>query len=570
MLIQIKYSDGSNAPEGRVIRIYKETGDAVKSGEVLFDVEANKAVTSIESGADGTINSIKIEEGQMVKAGDLLAEIDGVAAAPETAVNKDSMDYFGSLLSPKNEEWDSDIAIIGGGPGGYVAAIRAAQKGANVVLVEGDSLGGTCLNRGCIPTKAIVRSAEIYRQLQEAEMFGCHAEKISLDMAKVIKRKNEIVGQLVNGIKSLLDSHHVRVAEGIGTIEDSKTVRVKKGMQEIIVHAEQMIIATGSKISQPPFEITDGSSVINSDQALEMTELPQQLVIIGGGVIGMEFAFAFANFGIQVYVIEYCSRCLGTLDDDVCEEMIRIAKEKGIHLYTGAAVEQVIPSVDGSGVVFFKQDGETKCVSGEKILVAVGREPVLEGIDPEKLGLELNENKRGIKVNSRMQTNIPNIYAIGDVTDKIQLAHVASKQGIVAVENILGNPCEMDYTAVPSAIFTEPEIAVVGISEKEAEKQGLEIEVGKFPYSASGKALTWGDNRGFVKIIKDKATGKIIGGAIIGIHATDLIAEITLAVQNQLTVEQVMQTIHAHPTTAEVVSEAVMAAAGCPLHFVEK
>jgi dihydrolipoamide dehydrogenase len=293
------------------------------------------------------------------------------------------------------------------------------------------------------------------------------------------------------------------------------------------------------------------------------------MIIVGGGVIGMEFAFILANLDVEVTVIEYFEDILAALDDDVCEEITKIAAEKGIKLYTGSKVESIFESEDDKCIVAFSKDGNTRYVTADKVLMAVGRQPYLEDIGIEKIGIELNDNKRGIKVNEKMQTNVENIYAIGDVTNIIQLAHVASHQGIVAVKNILGQDTDMNYDVVPSAIFTTPEIGMVGMSEKEAIKKGIDIKIGKFPFAANGKALTLGERKGFVKLIKDNKTNKVIGGTIIGPHATDLIAEVALAVKNGLTAEAIAETIHAHPTTAESLHEASLALEGGALHFAE-
>ncbi|WP_427337988.1 dihydrolipoyl dehydrogenase [Caloranaerobacter sp. DY30410] len=570
MRIEIKVDKlPNNSINCKIIRLHKKVGDDVKAGDILFDIEDNKSSMPIKSTVSGKIEDIKVKEGDIINVGDILAIINGEKVEPENTVVKNGFEYFGNLLKPKKQEIESDITIIGGGPGGYVAAIQAAKMGAKVVLVEKDTVGGTCLNRGCIPTKSLVRSAEIYKNLKEAEKFGCYAENVNIDIKKVITRKNNIVNQLVKGIHYLLSKHKIQVISGAGKIQDKETVYVKKGMEETIIKTKNIIIATGSKTSKLPIPGIDIENVIYSDEALELKELPNKLVIVGGGVIGMEFAFIFANFGVDVTVIEYLDEVLANLDEDIIKEISKIAINKGIKIYTGAKVEEIIKSEDGQCIVSFTKDNEKKYVTAEKVLMAVGRVPCFDGLDIEKLGIELNDNGKGIRVNDNMETNIPGIYAIGDVTNKIQLAHVASHQGIIAVKNIMGETCEMDYDCVPSAIFTDPEIAVVGVSEKTAEKEGIEIEVGKFPFVANGKALTLGESEGFIKIIKEKATGKIIGGAIIGPHATDLIAEVTLAIKNGLTAEQIVETIHAHPTTAEVIHEAALAVEGGAIHFVE-
>lgn len=568
MLIDITLKELNNG-EARVVRIFKKAGETVKAGEALFELEANKSNITVESEAEGKICKIMVEESQSVKAGDVLARIEG-PPCPQAAAAEDTADfnYFGTLLKPQKQELECDITIIGGGPGGYVAAIKAAKMGAKVILIEKDVLGGTCLNRGCIPTKSLVRSAEIFKNLKEAENFGCQAENISVDIKNVIGRKNRVITQLVQGIEYILKKHDVRVIRGIGEIKDCNTVFVKEKAAEITIKTNNIIIATGSKSSSLPIPGKDLECVMDSSDALQMDELPEKMVIIGGGVIGMEFAFIFSGFGVDVTVVEFLDEVLAAFDSDIIEEISKIAKSKGIKIFTGSKVEQIIQGEDGQSIVVFSKDNEKKYISADKVLMAVGRQPSLDGLGVASLGLELNDKGRGIKVNEKMQTNIPNIYAIGDVTNRVLLAHVASHQGIVAVKNIMGVPSEIDYNVIPSAIFTDPEIAMVGIGEKAAKKQGIDVEVGKFPFAASGKALTMGESRGFVKIIKQKCTGKILGGAIIGPHATDLIAEIALAVKKGLTCEDVIETVHAHPTTAEAIHEAVLAAEGGAIHFV--
>lgn len=557
MIIEIKAGNLINDDkESMVIKVYKKSGDAVLFGEVLFDLEGGKATTSIKSNADGKIESICIKNGDKVNQETVLARID--ANKPEIKSADCNFNYFSGLMKPLEEEIVCDITIIGGGPGGYIAAIEASKLGANVVLIEKDAVGGTCLNYGCIPTKTFVRSAQVFTELKNSEKFGCYADNISFNISKMVDRKNDVVKQLVQGIKYLLDKHNVKVITGSAKLVDQKTVVVKNTMQSITIKTKNIIIATGSESAKPPITGIDSENVINSTQALELKILPKKMVIVGGGVIGMEFAYIFSDLGVDVSVIEYFESCLANCDDDICKINDASTKAKGIKTYTGSKVYEITNTQDNECIVSFIQNDIEKHVIADKVLVAVGRNPYFEGLDIEKLGIELNDKKKGIMVNSKMQTNIPNIYAIGDVTNTIQLAHVASHQGIVAAQNIMGNTSDMDYCVVPSAIFTEPEIAIVGICEKEAKTRGIDIEISKFPFIANGKAVTFGETNGFTKIIVSKESGKIIGGSIIGLHATDLIAEISLAIKNGLKPEHISQTIHAHPTTAEAIYEAAL------------
>lgn len=597
MRVELRLSElPNNAEEAKVVRICKKAGDEVRAGEVVFEIEAGKGSMSIGANASGRIESIEVEEGSSVNLGAVLAVIEGEVQADAITAGKeghparenkvaeekektrveeeakakeeaDTFDYFSIPLRPRRRELESDITIIGAGPGGYVAAIHAAKLGARVVLVEKEAVGGTCLNRGCIPTKALVRSAEVYENLKEAELYGCRAEGISLDMKMVIERKNRIVQRLVKGIHHLLRRNGVELVTGTGEIASTESVRVQGKVEETLIKSKHIIIATGSRPGRLPIPGIGSQNVIGSREALDLEELPESLIIIGGGIIGMEFAFVFQKFGVNVSVIEYLDRVLASCDPDVCREIARSARAAGIKVYTGAKAEEIIETENGNCLVCFTQGSQKKYITGEKVLVAVGREPFYEGLGLENIGIELNEGGRGIKVNERLQTNVPNIYAIGDVTNRMLLAHVASHQGIVAVNNILGKADAMHYDAVPSAIFTDPEVGMVGIGEEAAKKKGLDIDTGYFPFVASGKALTLGKTRGFVKIVKEKAKGQVIGASIIGPHATDLIAELTVAIENKLTAEQIAKTIHAHPTTAEAIYEAALAAENGAIHF---
>ncbi len=565
MEIKLKQLSGESK-SGRVGKIDVKIGDEIKTGDLLLQVESEKGNVSIKSDASGIIEKIAIDEGDTINIGDVLFEIDGVKdekCTPKTG----GFNYFNNLMKPQKKEIEADITIIGAGPGGYVAAIYAAKQGKKVVVIEKEHVGGTCLNHGCIPTKALVRSSEIYRNMKDSDSFGIFAENISLDMKKVIDRKDNIKNQLKNGIEYLLEKHDIQKIDGKGKIIDGNTVFVKTNRTETTINTKDIIIATGSESSIVPIKGIESKNVLTSKEALDMTNLPKKLVIVGGGVIGMEFAFIYESFGVEVFVVEYADEILASFDDDICDEISKIAKGDGIKLYTGSKVEAIDETENGGCMVSFIKEGKSRYISCDKVLVAVGRQPYFEGLGIEELGIEMNENKKGIKVNEKMQTNIPNIYAIGDVTNILQLAHVASHQGIAAVDNILGENKTIDYSTVPSAIFTEPEIAVVGITEKIACEKGIEIEVGKFPMSANGKALTLGHAKGFVKIIKNKSTGKIIGSTIIGPHATDLLSSVTLCINNGLTTEQITETIFAHPTTAESIHEAALNVEGGAIHF---
>lgn len=541
---------------GVIGKVYINNGDSVAKGDELLSIETNKGNTVVKAKNEGIIEEVLIPEGSEVKPGDILIKI------KEEKKVEDACKIDKTCL-----EEESDITIIGGGPGGYVAAIKAAQLGAKVTLIEKDSLGGTCLNWGCIPTKAFVRSAEIFENVKDAENFGIEASTPLINIGKVVKRKNSIVKTLVEGIECLIKKNKIRYIKGSGKIINKNLVIAENEESIIKIKSKNIIIATGSTSAELNIPGINSKNVLTSREILDINSIPKKLTIIGGGVIGMEFAFIFSSFGAEVSVLEYFPNILCSLDEDIINEINLAAKEKGIKISTSSNVEEIYETEDNQAVVKYSKDGITKYITSDKVLMSVGRKPYTEGIGLENAGIELN--KRGIKVNAKMQTNIENIYAIGDVTNIIQLAHVASHQGIVAIENIMGKDINIDYSAVPSAIFTSPEIAVVGMSEKEAKSKEIEVKIGKFPYAANGKALTLGDSRGFIKVIKEISSDKIIGASIIGAHATDLIAELTLAINNNIPPDKIINTIHAHPTTAEIIPEAVMAIERLSIHSAE-
>lgn len=554
-----------HSKKGKVGKINVNIGDSIKEGDPILQVEGDKGNITIKSNCSGIVREIKVEEGTTVNVGDIIVMVEGTS--PENKDKPKAMDYFASMIKPLKKEVQCDLTIIGGGPGGYVAAIYAAKRGLKTVIVEKDKLGGTCLNVGCIPTKALVRSSEVYDDIRNSEEYGISVSGSKVNMEKVIDRKNSIVKKLVGGIEFLLEKNSIEKFNGVGEIIDKNKVFVKGKREEVTINTKNIIIATGSKISKINIEGFDGNKVLNSNDALDMRELPNKMVIIGGGVIGMEFAFIYANFGVDVTVVEYMPNILCTMDDDVIEEVVSIGKGKGIKFYTSSKVTSVKNSEDGKAIVAFEMDGIEKFITCDKVLVAIGREPNLDGLGIENVGIELNDNKRGIKVNDKMRTNIENIYAIGDVNNKIMLAHVASHGGMVAVDNMLGEDKEIDYSVVPGVVYTIPEVATVGIAEKAAIEKGMNIKVAKFPFAANGKALTYGEERGFVKIIKDLDSNKLIGASIVGPHASDLIAVLTLAIKNNITEEEIKETIFAHPTTGEAIHETALALTGGAIHF---
>ena len=462
-----------------------------------------------------------------------------------------------------NEE--VDVVIIGGGPGGYVAAIKAAHLGLKAVLVEKDKLGGVCLNKGCIPTKALVSTAEILNHIQRAEEFGIQVKDYSFDFPAIMKRKDLITRRLSSGVEQLMKANQVRVIRGEGQIVEPGTIEVldADGQKEVI-KTKNIIIATGSKVMKLPIPGIDSEGVITSDEALSLSELPSKMIIIGGGVVGIEFAGIFKALGVEVTVVEMLPRILLPIDEEISRRLTQILKRKGIEILTDCKVKEIKKNHQNLEVLVSTADGEKK-LETEKVLLAAGRVPELGNINIQRLGIELD--KGAIKVDEKMRTNIPGIYAVGDVVGKIMLAHVASREGIVAVENISGKEVLMDYKVVPNCVFSMPEVASVGLTEEEARKENNNIKVSKFPFMANGKALGMGETEGMVKIIAEADTSELLGVHILGAHASDLIAEGALALSMEATAEEIINTIHAHPTLAEAIAEAAEGIIGKPIHL---
>jgi len=458
-----------------------------------------------------------------------------------------------------------DVVIIGGGPGGYVSAIKAAHLGLKEVLVEKDKLGGVCLNKGCIPTKALVSTAELLNHLQKAGEFGIQVKDYSFDFTAIMKRKDLITRRLSLGVEQLMKANQVRVVRGEGQIiEPGKVEVTDTAGQKEVIKTKNIIIATGSSVMKLPIPGLDVEGVITSDEALSLSKLPSRMIIIGGGVVGIEFAGIFKALGVEVTVVEMLSRILLPIDEEIARRLTQILKRKGIEILTDCKVKEIKKNNHNLEVLVSTSEGEKK-LETEKVLLAAGRVPELGNINVQGLGIELD--RRAIKVDEKMRTNIPGIYAVGDVVGKIMLAHVASREGIVAVENISGKEVLMDYKVVPNCVFSMPEVAGVGLTEEEARKENDNIKVSKFPFMANGKALVMGEVEGMVKIIADADTSELLGFHILGVHASDLIAEGTLALSMEATAEEIVNTIHAHPTLAETIAEAAEGITGKPIHL---
>ena len=462
---------------------------------------------------------------------------------------------------------DYEIAIIGAGTGGYVAAIKAAQLGKRVALIEKRDLGGVCLNKGCIPTKTLLKSAEKWQEVTHCADFGIFVSEAAYDWEKIRARKDDVIHQLRSGVEKLLQANKVTVLNGEASLLDAHSIKVQPdnpdGVQTIT--AEKIFIATGSSPALPPIPGIKKLGVITSDELLRLDEVPQSLLIVGGGVIGLEFAGIYAGFGCQVTVVEMTPSILPPSDIDMQRRMNLALRKQFITVKAGTAVKEIKQGLEGLDVIV-ENRGKTETLSAEKVLIATGRVPNINKEELDKLGVAYT--RKGITVNASMETSVPGIYAIGDVTGMSMLAHSAAHMGIVAAANACGAQETMDYTAIPSCIFTTPEIAAVGLTEQECKAQNRKVVISKFNFAGNGKAITMGETEGLVKLIADAETHKLLGCHIMGPHASDLIMEGTLAVQMGLTAEQVATTIHPHPTLSEAVDEAALGLFGNMIHQV--
>lgn len=455
-----------------------------------------------------------------------------------------------------------DLVVIGGGPGGYVAAIRARQLGMTVSLIEKQDLGGTCLNRGCIPTKAYFQNASVLHTLGRLHEYNLRAVGVEFDLKGARERKQQIVNNMVTGIISLLKSHQVETVAGEARIIDANTVQVNGQL----LKTARILIASGSVPVRPPINGAELEGVLTSDEMLELEEVPASLVIVGGGVIGLEFACIYNAFGSKVTVIEGAPSILGMIDQEIVKRMTVFLKKQGIQIHTCARVQQITSAGAGLQVAWEDKKGMNTALA-DRVLLAAGRRPYTAGLGLEKLGLEM---QRGyIQVDENYAASIPGIYAIGDVVGKRMLAHVASEEGKAAVERMSGQNGRVDYEAIPACIFTLPEIATVGLSEEEAKEQKLNYRTGKFRFAGNGKAVTMGETDGMVKVIADESD-TVRGVHIIGPHASDLILEATLMVGKRMQATALEGIIHPHPTLGEALYEAVMDVNGQAIHLAPR
>ncbi|MGM8214060.1 dihydrolipoyl dehydrogenase [Bacillaceae bacterium W0354] len=467
-----------------------------------------------------------------------------------------------------------DVVVLGGGTGGYVAAVRASQLGLKVAIVEKSKLGGTCLHQGCIPSKALLRSAEVYKQTKESETYGIETENTSLNFVKVQERKQSIIDRLHKGVQGLMKKGKIDIYEGHGRIlgpsifsPTAGTISVERndGADNTMIVPKNVIIATGSSPRTLPGLDLGGDKILSSDHALQLTDLPKSILIVGGGVIGIEWASMLNDFDVDVTVIEYADRILPTEDQDISREMTRMLKKKGVKVVTKAKVIPETVNKNKEVSIEAEVKGKTEVFTAEKMLVSVGRVPNVDNIGLENTDIEIENG--AIKVNKYYQTKESHIYAIGDVIGGMQLAHVASHEGIIAMEHIANeNPDPINYENIPTCIYSNPEVASVGLTEQQAVDQGYDIKIGKFPFQAVGKALVYGEANGFVKIIANKQNDDLLGVHMIGPHVTDMISEAGLAKVLDATPWEISQSIHPHPTLSEVIGEAALAVDGKQIH----
>lgn len=489
-------------------------------------------------------------------------------------------------MSPTGE-FDADVVVIGSGPGGYVAAIRAAQLGARTVCIEKEAAewGGTCLNWGCIPTKTMIASVERLHEVKTADAMGVLIDgTVSFSFDKMMERKRKVVSTLRGGIGQLLKSNHIRALVGTAKLVDAHTVEITgvDGKAERVT-TKSVILATGSVpiplpipgLARDPADARGKSSngIWTSDEAVSATECPRKMVVIGAGAVGLEFAFVFRNLGAEVDVVEIFPEILPNGDSEVAAELRKSLTKQGIKFHLGCKVTKVEHS-GASCIVTIEGEKGSTTVETDVVLVGAGRKPYFEGLGLEAVGVQVVSDgpqaRRGVVVNEYLQTSIPNIYAIGDVTGKLQLAHVGSHMGIVAAENIMGHAVKMDYRAIPAPIYTSPEVASVGMTEQEARAAGYDVVTGRFPFRPLGRAMALGVTEGLVKVVAEQKYGELLGVHIFGPYATEMIHEAVIAIKLESTVEELMSAIHAHPTVSEAVGEAALDVRGEAIHKLKK
>ena len=572
---------GIDMTEGQIIKWNKKEGDKVETGEILLEIMTDKTSMELEAEDSGYLIKIIKGDGETVPVTEVIGYIGAEGEVAPEGISKDAVETFENVSDKKEKEPikergieerntavksekgedEFDVVVIGGGPAGYVAAIRAAQVGGKVAVVEKSELGGTCLNRGCIPTKTFLKNAEIIEGIEMSSKRGIilENEKFTVDMPKVVSLKNEIVKTLTNGVQGLLKSNSIKIFKGVGKINKDKDVVING---EKVLRTNKIILAGGSKVGSVNIPGIESKRVLTSDDILDLKELPKSLAVIGGGVVGVELGQAYLSFGSEVTVIEMMDRIVPGVDREASETLRKALEKKGMKILTSSKIKEIID--EGDKLRIKLEDKED--VVAEKALLSIGRVPDLEAVG--ELDLEMERGK--IKVDKYMETSVKGVYAPGDINGIKMLAHAAFRMGEVAAENaILGNHREIKLETTPSAIYTIPEVGMVGLTEEEA-KEKYDINVGKFAFIGNGRALASGDATGFVKVIADKKYGEILGVHIVGQSAAEIINEASSLMAMEITVDEVIKTIHGHPTFSEALFEACADVLGEAIHLPKK
>ena len=574
---------GIDMTEGQIIKWNKKEGDKVEAGEILLEIMTDKTSMELEAEESGYLIKIVKGDGETVPVTEVIGYIGAEGEAAPTGTSSSSApvsenapqkvevkaetpketksEEIKPVAKTEKGEDEFDVVVIGGGPAGYVAAIRAAQVGGKVAVIEKSELGGTCLNRGCIPTKTFLKNAEIIEGIEMSAKRGIvlESEKFTVNMPKVVSLKNEIVKTLTNGVQGLLKSNSVKIFKGVGKIDKDKNVVVNG---EKVLKTDKIILAGGSKVGTVNIPGIESKKVLTSDDILDLQELPKSLVVIGGGVVGVELGQAYLSFGTEVTVVEMMDRIIPGVDREASETLRKALEKKGMKILTSAKINEI---VDNGDKLIIKVEGKEDIIA-EKALLSIGRVPDLEALG--EIDLEMERGK--VKVDKFMETSVKGIYAPGDINGIKMLAHAAYRMGEVAAENaILGNHKETKLATTPAAIYTIPEVAMVGLTEEQA-KEKYDINVGKFAFVGNGRALASGDTTGFIKVIADKKYGEILGVHIVGQSAAEIINEAASLMEMEITVDEVLKTIHGHPTFSEAFYEACADVLGEAIHLPKK